>query len=278
MPRREIDVASCAPEHPVRRMKPASLLYSEEAMPPSRPAIVPPPVVVVFSRMHIAGPGRATAGPTDRGPRRPVGVTGAAGPGELLSRINRLVPLPLVRMQVDPGDWHSRYGSVSQAFRNDRAESSRRRTSPGRAAVNALEMRVGDRRIVATVGEREEARRVYEQRDEGGRPPSSSRGARTCSARRSRRSTRGDRRGSVIRGDGAADGEFSSRFVGLHAALRPRGRDRGDAAACDRANGLHRGDAPPHAGVRVRLGAAPLITSTRRPIGSRSSAGPRAPS
>ena len=133
-----------------------------------------PAVVALLLACAVGAPGGAPAAPIDTEPAAGSGWDPARpGPGELLSREgDRMVPLPLVRMQVELDVTGVLvHGSVSQEFRNDRAEVLEATyvfPLPEGAAVNALEMRVGDRRIVATVKERDEARRTYEQaRNEG---------------------------------------------------------------------------------------------------------------
>lgn len=96
------------------------------------------------------------------------------GSGELLWRTPRgLVPLPVldleVRLEVTGILVH---GTVRQTFRNPLSETIECLyvfPLPERAAVHRLEMRIGERRIVSVVQEREEARRTYDQGRREGR-------------------------------------------------------------------------------------------------------------
>jgi Ca-activated chloride channel family protein len=96
------------------------------------------------------------------------------GSGELLWRSPRgFVPLPVldleVRLEVTGILVH---GTVRQTFRNPLSETIECLyvfPLPERAAVHRLVLRIGERRIVSVVQEREEARRTYEQGRREGR-------------------------------------------------------------------------------------------------------------
>src|SRR2546426_3150288 len=97
-----------------------------------------------------------------------------AGSGELLRKTpDGLVPLPLlgleVRVEVTGILVH---GVVTQTFRNPTAEVIECvyvRPWPEQAAVHRMEMRIGERRIVSIIKEREEAKQVYERARQEGR-------------------------------------------------------------------------------------------------------------
>jgi Ca-activated chloride channel family protein len=236
-------------------------------------------VVVFLLGCMIAGPGAATAGSTDTGPDAAASEWDPArpGPGELLSRDgDHLVPLPLVGMQVDlEVTGILVHGNVSQAFRNDRAdvlEATYVFPLPEGAAVNALEMRVGDRRIVATVKERDEARQIYEQaRDEGRKAALLEQGRpnlfRASVAAINPGETVEVRLGFVEQA-AYADGEFSLSFPLVYTPrYLPAGATAGGDTPCDRANT----DCTaltlvlPRAGVRVRLDVGLPLASVDSP-------------
>jgi Ca-activated chloride channel family protein len=99
---------------------------------------------------------------------------GAAGSGELLRKTpGGLVPLPVldlrIRLEVTGILIH---GAVTQRFRNPTPEVIECVyvfPLPERAAVHRMEMRIGERRIVSVIKEREEARQVYERARQEGR-------------------------------------------------------------------------------------------------------------
>ena len=106
---------------------------------------------------------------------RPAPVeAGAAGSGELLRKTpGGLVPLPVldlrVRLEVTGILIH---GALTQRFRNPSPEVIECVyvfPLPERAAVHRMEMRIGERRIVSVIREREEARQIYEQARQEGR-------------------------------------------------------------------------------------------------------------
>jgi len=97
-----------------------------------------------------------------------------AGSGELLRKTpDGLVPLPLldlqVRLEVTGILVH---GVVTQTFRNPTTEVIECVyvfPLPEQAAVHRMEMRIGERRIVSIIKEREEAKQVYERARQEGR-------------------------------------------------------------------------------------------------------------
>jgi Ca-activated chloride channel homolog len=96
------------------------------------------------------------------------------GSGELLWKSpDGTVPLPIlgiqIRLEVTGIMVH---GTVTQTFRNptsDVIECVYVFPLPERAAVHHMEMRIGERRIVSVIKEKEEAKRVYEQARQEGR-------------------------------------------------------------------------------------------------------------
>jgi Ca-activated chloride channel homolog len=106
-------------------------------------------------------------------PDGPVRVS-EAGSGALLRKTpDGLVPLPLLDLDVrlDVTGILVR-GTVTQSFRNPTAEvidCVYVFPLPERAAVHRMEMRIGGRRIVSVIEEKEEAKRVYEQARQEGR-------------------------------------------------------------------------------------------------------------
>src|SRR2546428_1617219 len=97
-----------------------------------------------------------------------------AGSGDLLRKTpDGLVPLPLldlqVRLEVTGILVH---GVVTQTFRNPTTEVIECVyvfPLPEQAAVHRMEMRIGERRIVSIIKEREEAKQVYERARQEGR-------------------------------------------------------------------------------------------------------------
>jgi Ca-activated chloride channel family protein len=96
------------------------------------------------------------------------------GSGELLWKSERgLVPLPIADVEVElfvTGIMTR--GRLTQRFHNPTTEVIEAIfvfPMPDRSAVHHMEMRVGDRRIVSTIREKEEARRTYEAARETGR-------------------------------------------------------------------------------------------------------------
>src|SRR5437867_4536230 len=109
----------------------------------------------------------------EAGPPAPV-EAGAAGSGELLRKTpGGLVPLPVLDLRVSlevPGILV--HGALTQRFRNPTPEAIECVyvfPLPERAAVHRMEMRIGERRIVSLIREREEARQIYEQARQEGR-------------------------------------------------------------------------------------------------------------
>jgi len=96
------------------------------------------------------------------------------GAGELLRRTPEgLIPLPVlglsVRLEVTGILVH---GTLTQTFKNptpDVIECVYVFPLPERAAVHRMEMRIGQRRIVSVIKEREEAKQVYEKAKQEGR-------------------------------------------------------------------------------------------------------------
>ena len=103
----------------------------------------------------------------------PVTIDGA-GAGELLRRTSDgLVPLPVldlrVRLDITGVLVH---GTLTETFRNptdEVIECVYVFPLPEQAAVHHMEMRIGERRIVSVIRERQEARQVYEQAKQEGR-------------------------------------------------------------------------------------------------------------
>ncbi len=98
----------------------------------------------------------------------------AAGSGELLWKSARgLVPLPVVDMKVDLAVTGIMVrGTVVQSFRNPTSEVIEAIyvfPLPESAAVDFMEMRIGDRRIRAVVQEKEKAKTIYEEANREGR-------------------------------------------------------------------------------------------------------------
>src|SRR5437867_2477195 len=99
---------------------------------------------------------------------------GAPGGGELLRKTpDGLIPLPVlalsVRLEVTGILVH---GTLTQTFENpiaDVIECVYVFPLPERAAVHRMEMRIGERRIVSVIKEREEAKQVYEKAKQEGR-------------------------------------------------------------------------------------------------------------
>lgn len=96
------------------------------------------------------------------------------GAGELLWRSPEgLIPLPVVDIDVELGvTGLMARGIVRQTFSNPASEVIEAVyvfPLPERAAVDAMEMIIGDRRLVAVIEEREEAKAVYERAKEEGR-------------------------------------------------------------------------------------------------------------
>ncbi len=97
----------------------------------------------------------------------------AAGSGELLWKSARgFIPLPVVDMKVDLAVTGVMVrGTVIQVFRNSAPEVIEAVylfPLPDGAAVDSMEMRIGDRRIRSVIEEKEEAKKTYERaRGEG---------------------------------------------------------------------------------------------------------------
>ena len=130
------------------------------------------PVAIVVG--VFASPAIARAGVAFTAERlRPI-ETDQVGSGELLWRSERgLVPLPIegIEVELDVTGPMVR-GRLTQRFVNPTSETIDVLYAfplPERAAVGAMELRVGSRTIVAEVREREEARRTFEQARAEGR-------------------------------------------------------------------------------------------------------------
>src|SRR5438034_2273655 len=109
----------------------------------------------------------------EAGPPAPV-EAGAAGSGELLRKTpGGLVPLPVLDLRVSlEVTGILVHGALTQRFRNPTPEVIECVyvfPLPERAAVHRMEMRIGERRIVSLIREREEARQVYEKARQEGR-------------------------------------------------------------------------------------------------------------
>jgi Ca-activated chloride channel homolog len=121
----------------------------------------------------LMSPAAASASSTMR-PQATTLDLSEARSGELLWKsVEGLVPLPVldleVRLEVTGVLVH---GSVTQTFRNllpETIECLYVFPLPERAAVHRLELRIGERRIVAVVQEREQARKIYQQARQEGR-------------------------------------------------------------------------------------------------------------
>ncbi len=97
--------------------------------------------------------------------------------GELLWNSERgLIPLPLADVEVELSiAGMMSHGRLTQRFRNPTDETIEAIFAfplPDRSAVHHMEMQIGDRRIVSTIREREEARRTYERAKQTGRKAS----------------------------------------------------------------------------------------------------------
>jgi Ca-activated chloride channel family protein len=99
------------------------------------------------------------------------------GAGELLWKSDKgWIPLPVADVEVELSitGMMSR-GRLTQRFANPTEsviEAVFVFPLPDRAAVHHMEMRIGDRRIVSTIREKEEARKTYEQAKQSGRKAS----------------------------------------------------------------------------------------------------------
>lgn len=106
-------------------------------------------------------------------PSRPLDATDV-GCGELLWKSPQgLVPLPIAGLDVELSVTGAMiHGKLTQRFQNPTSEVIEALyvfPLPDRAAVHHMEMRIGERRIVSVVQEREQARRTYEQARDSGR-------------------------------------------------------------------------------------------------------------
>ncbi len=136
-------------------------------------------VLVLALPLLLVAPGAAGSSPSATHPvsadSPPATVDpAAAGSGELLWRTARgFVPLPVVDTQVDLAVTGIMVrGTVVQSFRNPTSEVIEAIyvfPLPEKAAVDAMEMQIGDRRIRAVVREKEEAKAAYEEAKQGGR-------------------------------------------------------------------------------------------------------------
>jgi len=96
------------------------------------------------------------------------------GSGELLWKSTQgLIPLPLLDTEVELAvTGMVVHGRLIQHFHNptpEVVEAIYVFPLPDRAAVNFMEIRIGERRIVAEIREKEEAKRTYEQAKESGK-------------------------------------------------------------------------------------------------------------
>ena len=114
----------------------------------------------------------------DHGPRPSDAISlDQVGSGELLWKSDRgYIPLPVADVEVELSitGIMSR-GRLTQRFVNPTEtviEAVFVFPLPDRAAVHHMEMRIGDRRIVSTIREKEEARKTYEQAKRSGRKAS----------------------------------------------------------------------------------------------------------
>ena len=112
-------------------------------------------------------------GPADEGAAA-VAAPGAAGAGELLWKTpGGLVPLPVLDLGIDlEVTGILVHGTLTQSFRNPTSEVIECLylfPLPERAAVHHMEMRIGPRRIVSVIKEREQAKQAYEQARQEGR-------------------------------------------------------------------------------------------------------------
>jgi Ca-activated chloride channel family protein len=108
---------------------------------------------------------------------RPVIDLDEIGAGELLWKSDRgWIPLPVADVEVELSvTGIMTRGRLTQRFANPTEmviEAVFVFPLPDRAAVHHMEMRIGDRRIVSTIREKEEARRTYERAKQSGRKAS----------------------------------------------------------------------------------------------------------
>lgn len=142
------------------------------------------PIAVLAVPLHLffGGALAAAAAPEDTRPAArgaaDRGIDPAAiGAGQLLWNADgALIPLPVVDIAVtlDVTGVMAR-GTLTQTFSNPTAETIEAIylfPLPGRAAVDGMEMRVGDRRVVAVVQEKAEAERTYEAAKRDGKKAS----------------------------------------------------------------------------------------------------------
>ena len=106
--------------------------------------------------------------------RRAVADLKRIGAGELLWKSGRgLIPLPATELSVDlEVSGIMVHGRLSQSFHNPTPEVIEAVYAfplPDRAAVQHMELRIGERRIVAVIREREEARKAYVEARSTGR-------------------------------------------------------------------------------------------------------------
>ena len=143
---------------PVRRLASLTLLLLP-------PLLAPPWFAAGASAASAFAAGSFAAEPADARP---------PGTGALLWKSARgLVPLPVVGMEIDLAVTGIMVrGNVVQTFRNPTPEVIEAIyvfPLPEGAAVDAMEMRIGERRVRAVLREREEAKAVYEEAKQEGK-------------------------------------------------------------------------------------------------------------
>jgi Ca-activated chloride channel family protein len=132
------------------------------------------PIALVIIPLQLLAAGETMGDPPpgkEPQPSQEAGAQGvdpaAIGAGQLLWRsVRGLVPLPVVDIAVslEVSGVMAR-GSLTQTFSNPTAgtiEAVYLFPLPERAAVDTMEMRIGDRRVVAVAQEKAEARKIYE--------------------------------------------------------------------------------------------------------------------
>jgi Ca-activated chloride channel family protein len=130
-----------------------------------------PLILLCLALPGSSGGTAAAQGPPDLGPAVEPSAVGA---GKLLWKSPRgSVPLPLLDLRVDMEVTGMMVrGTVRQSFHNPTTETLEAVyvfPLPGDAAVHHMEMRIGERRIVSVIREREEARETYEAAKAEGR-------------------------------------------------------------------------------------------------------------
>ncbi len=131
-------------------------------------------VVLLSLIWNLIAPALAQGGATVTDDRNGAAGAAAPGAGELLRRTPEgFVPLPVLGLAVGlEVTGILVHGTLTQTFKNPTAdviECVYVFPLPERAAVYRMEIRIGERRIVSVIREREEARKIYETAKQEGR-------------------------------------------------------------------------------------------------------------